>query len=65
MARTHDYKILEGDTRSELQREVNTWIELDYVPMGGVSSYEDKAGFYSKTVFIQAMYLAGNKAKPS
>ena len=65
MARTHDYKILEGDTRSDLQNEVNTWIDLGYVPLGGVSSYEDKTGFYSKSIFIQAMYLAGSKAKPS
>jgi hypothetical protein len=63
MAQAPDYKILEGDTRLELQREVRTWIKLDYVPLGGVSSYEDKTGFYSKPVFIQAMYLAGNKAK--
>ncbi len=63
MAQAPDYKVLQGDTRYELQREVNTWIKLDYVPLGGVSSYEDKTGFYSKVVFIQAMYLAGSKAK--
>ncbi len=65
MAQAPDYKILEGDTRLELQREVRTWIKLDYVPLSGVSSYEDKTGFYSKSIFIQAMYLAGSKAKPS
>lgn len=63
MAQDPDYKVLEGDTRYELQREVNTWIKLDYVPFGGVSSYEDKTGFYSKSIFIQAMYRAGSKAK--
>jgi len=65
MALAPDYKILESSSRYDLQTEVKKWIELDYVPLGGVSSYEDKTGFYSKPVFIQAMYLAGNKAKPS
>jgi len=27
MAQAPDYKILEGDTRLELQREVRTWIK--------------------------------------
>lgn len=65
MALAPDYKILEGSSRYDLQKEVITWIKLDYVPLGGVSSYEDKTGFYSKHVFIQAMYHPGNKAKPS
>jgi hypothetical protein len=65
MAQAPDYKILESSSRYDLRKEVITWIKLDYVPLGGVSSYEDKTGFYSQPVFIQAMYLAGNKAKPS
>jgi len=65
MAQAPDYKILEGSSRYDLQKEVITWIKLDYVPLGGVSSYEDKTGFYSKSIFIQAMYHAGSKAKPS
>ena len=65
MAQAPDYKILESSSRYDLQTEVKKWIERDYVPLGGVSSYEDKTGFYSQPVFIQAMYHAGSKAKTS
>lgn len=60
-----DYKILEGSSRYDLQNEVNTWIKLDYVPLGGVSSYTESAAFLKKEMFIQAMFYPGSKAKPS
>lgn len=65
MALAPDYKILENSSRYDLQTEVKTWIKLDYVPLGGVSSYEERERFFTKIIFIQAMYHPGNKAKLS
>jgi len=38
-------------------------MQLGYVPIGGVSSYTESAGFMKKEIFIQAMYRAESKVK--
>lgn len=63
MAQAPDYKILEDWSSYKLEKEVIELMQLGYVPIGGVSSYTESAGFIKKEIFIQAMYLAGNKAK--
>ena len=63
MAHAPDYKILEDWSSYKLEKEVIKLMQLGYVPIGGVSSYSESAGFMKKEIFIQAMYLAGNKAK--
>ena len=63
MAQAPDYKILEDWSSYKLEKEVIELMQLGYVPIGGVSSYSESAGFMKKEIFIQAMYLAGNKAK--
>ena len=63
MAQAPDYKILEDWSSYKLEKEVIELMQLGYVPIGGVSSYTESAGFMKKEIFIQAMYLAGNKAK--
>ena len=63
MAQAPDYKILEDWSSYKLEKEVIKLMQLGYVPIGGVSSYSESAGFMKKEIFIQAMYLAGNKAK--
>jgi hypothetical protein len=63
MTQAPDYKILEDWSSYKLEKEVIKLMQLGYVPIGGVSSYTESAGFMKKEIFIQAMYLAGNKAK--
>ena len=63
MAQAPDYKILENWSSYKLEKEVIKLMQLGYVPIGGVSSYSESSGFMKKEIFIQAMYLAGNKAK--
>jgi len=63
MALAPDYKILQSSSRYDLETEVNKWIKRDYVPLGGVSSYEERERFFTKIIYIQAMYHPGNKAK--
>ena len=63
MAQAPDYKILEDWSSYKLEKKVIELMQLGYVPIGGVSSYSESAGFMKKEIFIQAMYLAGNKAK--
>ena len=63
MAQAPDYKILEDWSSYKLEKKVIELMQLGYVPIGGVSSYTESAGFMKKEIFIQAMYLAGNKAK--
>ena len=63
MAQAPDYKILEDWSSYKLEKKVIELMQLGYFPIGGVSSYTESAGFMKKEIFIQAMYLAGNKAK--
>ena len=65
MAKAPDYKILQDSFRLNLQEEVIKLMQLGYVPIGGVSSYTESAGFLRKEIFMQAMYLAESKTKPS
>lgn len=63
MAQAPDYKILEDWSSYKLEKEVVELMQLGYVPIGGVSSYTESAGFMKKVIFIQAMYRAGSKEK--
>ncbi len=65
MAQAPDYKILEDWSSYKLEKEVIRLMQLGYVPIGGVSSYTESAGFLKKEIKIQAMYLAESKTKPS
>jgi len=63
MAHAPDYKILEDWSSYKLEKEVIELMQLGYVPIGGVSSYTESAGFMKKEIFIQAMYRAESKVK--